>query len=348
VVTVISRIHAWSLALAGIAGMALVAHAAGQAPQGQPPAARFSSGVELVNVNATVYDADGRFVEGLTKDDFVVYEDGVRQTVTHFSADRVPVSLGIVLDKSGSMSGDKIRAANSALNRFLSDLLDPTDQIFLYTFNDRPSLVQDWTTDRAVLSQALAAVKPGGGTALYDAVADALPVAARGAHQKKALLVISDGNDTASHTAVRELQAEIRRSEVLAYAIGIDSDHTEVRHTSATPRMPTPVPFPLPPGRFPPIAPPEPHGGWTATTVDDHVNAEALQSITDDSGGRTEIIRSARDLDPATAGIADELSRQYYLGYQPTAPQDGRWHAIRVETRNPAYHVRARKGYVAN
>jgi hypothetical protein len=81
---------------------------------------------------------------------------------------------------------------------------------------------------------------------------------------------------------------------------------------------------------------------------DDRVNVAALRDITDDSGGRTEIVRSTRDLDPATAGIADELSKQYYLGYPSSGKKDGRWHSIRVELRNRSYRVRARKGYVAS
>jgi hypothetical protein len=80
---------------------------------------------------------------------------------------------------------------------------------------------------------------------------------------------------------------------------------------------------------------------------DERVNVAALRDITDDSGGRTEVVRSARDLDPATAGIADELSKQYYLGYGASGPKDGRWHTIRVDVRNAGYHVRARKGFVA-
>ena len=80
---------------------------------------------------------------------------------------------------------------------------------------------------------------------------------------------------------------------------------------------------------------------------DERVNVAALREITDDSGGRTELVRDARDLDPATAGIADELSKQYYIGYPATSEKDGRWHAIRVEVRNSSYIVRARKGYVA-
>ena len=102
------------------------------APAQKPEGAfRFKSGVELINVTVTVLDASGRFVSGLRKEDFAVYEDDQPQTVTHFSAERVPVSLGIVLDTSGSMAGDKMNAARSALDRFLYQLLEPDDEIFL-------------------------------------------------------------------------------------------------------------------------------------------------------------------------------------------------------------------------
>ncbi len=88
-------------------------------------------------------------------------------------------------------------------------------------------------------------------------------------------------------------------------------------------------------------------GGWSRSS-DERVNEAALRDMTDDSGGRTEIIRDARDLNPATAGIADELSKQYYLGYQSTLKRDGRWHSIRVEVTNRSYRVRARRGYIAS
>ncbi len=96
--------------------------------------------------------------------------------------------------------------------------------------------------------------------------------------------------------------------------------------------------------------PPSPGGGGSGrygVGADDHVNIMALREMTDDSGGRTEIVREARDLDPAVASIADELSQQYYLGYPSPGYRDGRWHTIRVELRDPALQVRARKGYVA-
>jgi len=88
-------------------------------------------------------------------------------------------------------------------------------------------------------------------------------------------------------------------------------------------------------------------GGITMGNNGDRVNVNALRDITDDSGGRTEIVRTGRDLDPATANIADELSRQYYLGYSSTGKKDGRWHAIRVELKDPSLHIRARRGFVA-
>jgi Ca-activated chloride channel family protein len=326
---------------------------------------RFKTGVELINVTATVTDENGRFVSGLHKEDFRVYQDNELQEVTHFNNERVPVSLGIVLDTSGSMEGEKMNAAREALNSFLDQLNDPDDEVFLYRFDNHPVLVEGWTHDKRRLSYALSRIQPRGGTALYDAVADALPLAQSGQNRKKAIVIISDGNDTSSRTDVQSLKRMIREAEVLVYAIGIDSQSEFgfggfSRFQGATrfqrprgPRFPVPFPFPIPggggrnpPPSNPPSYPPSPNprsGG----RMDDRVNAFALREITDDSGGRTEIVRSTRDLNPATSGIADELSRQYYLGYSANGPKDGKWHAIRVEVRNASYHVRARKGFVA-
>jgi VWFA-related protein len=320
---------------------------------------KFKSGVELINVTATVIDHSGRFASGLRKEDFRVYDDDKLVEVTHFSAERTPVSLGIVLDTSGSMDGDKMRAARTALNRFLFDLLDRTDEVFLYRFDSNPELVEGWTTDRRRVSSELERIRPKGGTAMYDTVAEALPMAQSGTHRKKALLVISDGNDTSSRTEVPDLKQMIRETEVLVYAIGIDGTDTQMTGGTQHPPSggtyprgprPVPVPFPFPGRRTPPIQPPPsapPGPSSRNARADDRVNAFALRELTDDSGGRTEIIRSAMDLDPATAGIADELSRQYYLGYPAKGKKDGRWHSIEVRVRNASYRVRARRGYVA-
>ncbi|HEX6976097.1 MAG TPA: VWA domain-containing protein [Vicinamibacterales bacterium] len=340
----------------------LVAHPRAQ-QQDEKQSFRFRTGVELINVTATVTDASGRFVPNLRQEDFRVYQDDQLQPVTHFNAERVPVSLGIALDTSGSMDGEKMAAARDALNRFLYQLLDPSDEVFLYRFDSQPELVDGWTTDRRRISDELARMQPRGGTALYDAVAEAVPLAQAGRHRKKALVIISDGNDTSSRTDVFSVKQLIRETEVLVYAIGIDAQggvsYTPVSATSGQtpqrpPRFPIPSPFPRPGGPPPPPpsnpTPPQPRprgGTYGRSGGDDRVNVAALRDITDDSGGRTEIIRSARDLDPATAGIADELSKQYYLGYPSTGVKDGRWHTIRVEVRNPSYRVRARRGFVA-
>jgi Ca-activated chloride channel family protein len=328
-------------------------------PGGDEQGFRFKSGVELINVTATVSDASGRFVSGLRQEDFLVYEDDEPVAVTHFSAERVPVSLGIALDTSGSMAGNKIQEAQDALDRLLYDLLDRQDEIFLYRFSNTPVLLQGWTKDRQQLSRALGRITPNGGTAMYDAVAEAIPLTLQGQNRKKALLVISDGNDTASATSVRELKAQIRETETLVYAIGIDGQSDEPTFRPP-PRTPIPVPFPFPGGRGgTPVWPRQPPtggggggggNGWfrRGNPNDDRVNVVALRDMTDDSGGRTEIVRDARDLNPATASIADELSKQYYLGYPSSGKKDGRWHSIRVELRNRAYRVRARKGYVAS
>jgi Ca-activated chloride channel family protein len=346
------------LALFVISGGSRVA---GQREDGQKnDAFRFKSGVELINVTATVTDRNGRFVPGLRQEDFTIYEDNVRQEISHFSNERVPVSLGIVLDTSGSMAGEKIDNALAAIDRFLTTLLDPTDEIFIYRFSNFPELMQDWTSDRKRLSRVVGRITAGGGTAMYDALAEAVPMAQTGQNRKKAIVLISDGNDTNSDINLSSVKQLIRETEVMVYAIGIDgrSEQTSwgVPTPPTVPRQP-PTPYPIP-GRRPPtrlpggiVLPfqgfPFPQSQRTVASNNDRVNVNALRDITDDSGGRTEIVRSGRDLDPATEGIADELSRQYYLGYASTEKKDGRWHAIRVELKDPSLHMRARKGYIA-
>lgn len=232
---------------------AAVALIAAQAQEGF----RFRSGVELINVTATVTDGRGQFVSGLGRDDFTVYEDGERQEVTHFSNERVPVSLGIALDASGSMTPDKMSVARTAIDRLVRDLLGEDDEIFILRFSHRPDVVQLWTTDRRAISRAVARIAPGGGTALYDAVADAVPIADSGRHTKKALLIISDGNDTNSSISVGALQRLIRESEVLVYALSVDGTSVPTRR-GPTIRLPIPLPIPLSfpiPGRGQPARP---------------------------------------------------------------------------------------------
>ena len=208
-------------------------------------------------------------------------------------------------------------------------------------------MLQTWTKDRDTLSRALDRAETQSRTYLFDAVRTTLPVASTGENTKKALLVISDGRDHESRTPVIELRQAIRESEVLVYALGIDGIASRTSQPSKG-RPSTP-----PWGRggrrggFPPIFPQITWGSSTSSG-DDGVDADALRRITDDTGGRTEIIHDLKDLDGATSRIADELSRQYSIGYTSPGLRDGKWHSIRVEVNDKSATVRARKGYISS
>jgi Ca-activated chloride channel family protein len=348
----------WFAVAAGLLALA------GTSPRAQQQDGfRFKSGVELINVTATVTDRSGRFAGRLRKEDFVIYEDNKLVEVTHFSADRTPVSLGIVVDSSGSMQGEKWSAAVSSIDRFLRQMSDELDEFFLYRFSANADLVHDWTSDRDRLALSMNRIHPNGGTAMYDAAVEAVPMAQSGKNRKKAVVIISDGNDTSSRVGVSDVKQVVRETEVLVYAVGVDSDGQPTLQRSPPinqprapqPRLPIPFPFPggrggggrLPQPQYPPIGGGSGGGTYSVGGASDRVNVAALREMTDDSGGRTEIVRDFRDLDPAVASIADELSQQYYLGYPSPGFKDGRWHTIRVEVRDPSLRVRARRGYVA-
>lgn len=272
---------------------------------------RFRSGVDLIKVTATVTDSDGRFVADLRQEDFSVYEDGKRQALTQFTRERVPISLGILLDASGSMNNEKLQAAKAALG-LIFNLLGKDDELFFVEFGFNARLTQGWTTDRKLIRHAVEDVShPAGDTALYDAIALALPTAQEGRHVKKALLVISDGNDTRSLVTLTGLRQAILESDVLVYAVGIDN-------------------------------PPR------ARQKSERVDVTALRQITDDTGGRTEAVRGAEGLEAAIARIADELRQQYSLGYSTSVARDGRSHELRVEVRDRRVNVRARRGFIAS
>ena len=152
--------------------------------------AQFRSGIDVVRVTVTVTDKQGRFVGGLRQDDFAVFEDGRRQTVTDFSDESVPVSLGILLDASGSMSPGKTRLARDSVSRLVFNDFDPRSEWFFARFGYSLVLTQEWTTDRDLIREVLREVRPTGDTALYDAIALAIPLAESGHLQKKELLVV--------------------------------------------------------------------------------------------------------------------------------------------------------------
>ena len=266
----------------------------------------FKSGVELISLSATVTDSEGHLVTGLPRESFELFEDGETQSIAQFTNERVPVGLGLLLDVSDSMFGKRIKDARAAVDRFLFDLLDPSDEFFVFAFNHRPRPLTGWTHAQDEVQRVLAAVQPSGGTAIYDTILESLPLMAKRSKQRAAILVISDGADTASTATNRDVRSALLRSDAFVYAIAIDSPERQAINT--------------------------------------RVNVDTLRDLTAESGGRTEVVHNTADLSDATARIAEELNSQYVLGYYSSHPVDGRFHSIRV--RATGYRVNARHGYV--
>ena len=269
----------------------------------------FRSGIDLVQMSATVVDEDGRLVGDLRREDFEVFEDAERQTITHFTRDRVPLSVGVVLDVSQSMYGQRIDDARLALDRFVADLLDPEDEVFVIVFNHTPRVEVRWTLGPRQLRNRLDDIRPYGGTSIYDAMMEALPLFDVRQHQRAAVVLISDGSDTGSHSNVRDVRRLLRRSDAFVYAIAIDAPDTR--------------------------------------PINDRVNPFALREMTSESGGYTEVVHDSPELGPATARIAEELNHQYTLSYMSSRPADGSYRSIRLRVVGREYRVRTRRGYVA-
>ncbi len=288
----------------------LFAGAASLVLAAQDRSARFQSGVDLISVTATVIDANGHLVTGLPREAFEVYEDGERQAITQFTNERVPVSLAVLLDVSDSMYGQRLVDARSAVERFLLELLDEQDEFSVVAFNHEPKPLTQWTQAPDVVRSAMAALKPFGSTALYDAVLTVLPMMNTRTKHRASVLIISDGADTASDATLREVRSGLVRSDAFVYAIAVD-----------------------PPAK---------------RAINETVNVGALNEITGGSGGNTELVHQTSEIVAATARIAQELNSQYVLGYHSPRPPDGSYRSIRVRTTNPEYRVRARRGYIAD
>ena len=269
----------------------------------------FRENIELVVVSASVTDHDGRLVTGLGRDAFSIFEDGVQQQVAQFTGERVPVSLGILVDISDSMFGQRIVDARAAIDRFVLELLRPEDEAFLMVFNHEPTLRVGWTQPPSGLAGQLDTVKPFGGTALYDALVKASPLFAKRKHARCGLVIISDGADTASDTRLQDALQVLGRTDAFAYGIAIDA----------------------------------PSGPAIARVF----VPSALKEISGQAGGYTEVIHSSADLGAATERIAYELDHQYTLAYAPGHGADGRYHIIRIRMKDGGEVVRARRGYTA-
>ena len=285
--------------------------------------AQFKSGVLLINVVATVVDGNGRTVPNLTIDDFILEEDGQLQTITHFLPSAVlPISIGVVLDVSGSMRST-IRTAQRAVERFLLGI-HPDDEIFLMTFDQRPTVIAGFTSDRTILTNALwAGVNVGGGTSLYDTLYQALQKVKEGRHQKKAVLLVTDGLDTTSLTREDKALQNIREADMLVYSIGIQEAPGFNMGTNR----------------------PSGSSGLRATGVD----MKVLKQFSDASGGKAWEIPEAifgRKMDEVIDTIVLELRSQYSIGYYPNRPRgDGKRHRIGIRMKHPDYLVRSRTEY---
>jgi Ca-activated chloride channel homolog len=279
------------------------------ARQNPPPLPIFRTAIDLTTVTATVLDKNGALVTGLPQDAFDVFEDGEPQVITQFTNERVPVSLCVLLDVSDSMYGRRIQDAREAIEEFVGGLLEQGDEFSILAFNHEQRWLTRWTSDAAVASRVMMPLRPFGSTALYDAILAALPSVGVRNRERAAVLMISDGADTASDRTLRDVRAALLRSDAFLYAIAID-----------------------PPERRP---------------INVAVNPAALTEITDQSGGRTQVVKSSSDLSAALAEIAHELDSQYLIGYSSTRNVDGTFHSIRVRVRGTNDRVRARNGYVA-
>lgn len=269
---------------------------------------------DLVTLTLTVTDYYGRYVSGLTKEAFTVYDDKKEQEITFFSDTDAPVSIGILFDVSGSMSGEKILKARNALERFIYTS-HPRDEYYLIAFNKRAQLLMDRTRDGEAVLNKLTLVEPKHNTALYDACYLGVERVTRGTHQKKALLIISDGQDNASRYNFKEVRRLMKESDVVIYSVGIMD-------------------------------------GRDATSMDGMQGQAFLDELSGVTGGKSFYPSSAVEMDEIFERIALELRHQYSIGYTPeNFTPDGEWHRVKVKVKPPRglprLTVRHREGYYA-
>lgn len=281
---------------------------------GQAPGANGSdvirSEADMVVLPVSVTDHHGHFVAGLTKNDFTVYDDGRPESIDLFMHDDAPVTVGLIIDCSGSMRPNREEVAEAAKDFLRSS--NPQDQIFVVNFNETASLGlpanMPFTSN---VSDLVAAVETGpseGMTALYDAIDLGLKHLALGTNRKKALVIISDGGDNASQETLKQTLAAVQHSSAITYTIGI-------------------------------IA---------ADQAD--VNPRVLRKLAKDTGGESYFPTSAEQLPGICQQVAHDLREQYTLAYLPTTGQSAGYRTIRVVVHAPGHHglkVRTRAGYLA-
>ena len=288
------------------------AQSASEAVSAQPT---FRSVTNLVVIPVSVTDSLNRFVLGLRKDDFHLFDDGVEQPISHFSGEDIPLSIGLVFDISGSMDY-KLSTSKDASVLFLK-ALNPADEAFLVEFNDKVDLTVGFTSQSQDIRTALEKSQPGGLTALLDAVKFALGEMKKAKNPRKAILVVSDGGDNHSSYTAKQIEALVREADVEIYVMGV----------------------------FDPLA--------SLLRAPEEISGPRLLSeIATQTGGRAFAASVADDLPSVAARIAIELRNQYVLGYYPkNQVSDGKFHKVEVTfsqpTGMPALKAHWRQGYYA-
>lgn len=269
---------------------------------------------DLITLTVTVTDTYGRYVSGLSKTAFTVLDNKEPQDISFFSDDDAPVSVGVIFDVSGSMSGDKIKRARDALANFIQTSHN-SDEYFLIAFNSRAQLLLDKTRDGDAVLDKLTFVQTKNNTALYDACYLGVEKVQRGAHAKRALLLISDGQDNNSRYTFNEVRRLLKESDVVLYAVGILS-------------------------------------GSDAGSSLGMEGQGTLDELANVSGGKAFFPRSTAEMDDIFEQIALELRHQYSIGYKPSNfANDGKWHKVKVKVTPPRglprLFVRSKEGYYA-
>ena len=319
IIALLRRLAALALAWSALATAGPPGVSAG-GPQAQTPPIQagttFRSGVDLVALNVTVTDPSNRYITDLVADDFLVFENGVRQDIGYFSRTSLSLSVSLLLDSSASME-DKMRTTQEAASGFVQNLR-PQDQAQVIDFDSRVNVLAPFTSSKADLEKAIASTVPGGSTSLYTAVYIALrelkKTEKRGVEdlRRRAVIVLSDGEDTSSLVSYEEVLELAKRSETAVYAIGIRSKDT----TGA--------------GK-----------GYGQADF-------ALRQLTTQTGGRVFFPSTVDELKAIYALISQELSSQYLVGYTSSnQKRDGAWRRINVRTPRPGATARTRMGYYA-
>jgi Ca-activated chloride channel family protein len=280
--------------------------------------ATFRSGVDLVTVSATVRDNKGRLVKDLTKQDFEVIDRGERRTISEFRSERAPLSLAILFDVSGSMDvAARMTAAKFAAHHLLSGLEQGRDEAALFAFDSRLREVAPFTVDTRALKGALGEVDPFGATSLHDAISEAAARVATRKAPRRAVVVLTDGIDTASRLSPAEVSAKAAAIDVPVYIIAVVLPIDDPGSDRATPGSKRQAP--------PSIGTIEDLARWT--------------------GGALFYSSTSASAYQASRSVIDELRQLYLIAFEPGAAPG--WHPIEIRTSDKDFVVRTRGGYVA-